>query len=194
MTDLVFPECADLLRASIQTCYQATEDYLAMAAGASAWHATEAWLRCELARALQQQFGVSVWLEGRISEIKKYGNFTLLSFEGHRQSGLVDLCIFPRADDPDDAPLRAIVEVKKVTSSGAFDADAQRIRDLQRMLKDPCSGIVCGLVTTKKQSQITDLRTEIARSLDLAEASIHIQGFKKQDHSGRYYGVIGCIV
>ena len=90
-----------------------------------------------------------------------------------------------------------IVEVKKLGGLGnaaAFDFDAARIRDLQKMLNPAPHGIVCGLVGIKVASSLGGVKSAVAHNLGLGETDIIHAGFTTVDSTGYYYGAIGGAV
>jgi hypothetical protein len=188
----------DFLTAVLLSGASAIEEYLEMTGDGQVWDTPEFWLKAQIARHLRKECGFYIYLERRVSDLVSDANSGELekrALEGVRQTGRIDLVVYEGTQDPSQASIIGVVEVKKVTSSWCFNDDILRILDVLRLVPD-AHGIVAGLFQCKHSQQAQDLRPALATSLNgvpgLARDTDLQLATTKDDRS--YTGMIGAIV
>jgi len=156
----------ELLDAVLSVGNEAIARYLEIAGDAHVWDTPEFWLQSEIANALAKAHFVR--LEHRVSDTLHYASDGVSDSperEVERQTGRVDIALYEKVPNPNDASLNAIIEVKKIVNDWCLNADAARILAISKSCGDHVRGIVGGLYFAKSQDQMNALFHEITNRL-----------------------------
>jgi hypothetical protein len=165
----------------------AAEDY-ARASTLNVWQAPESWLQTAIAHDLRDRFYVA--LEVPTGNVTKWHNTGLLESKTSTEllrSGRIDIVLFNRDPDPDEAHTVGLIEVKKFGQPGVAIDDGLRLKVLARDIDTVRTACVAAHLQCKSSdaldAQIEGLLTEVHAS----KSSASVEEYR---HHGDYCAAI----
>ena len=95
--------------------------------------------------------------------------------QGDRITGRVDIALYERTPKPEDASLKAVIELKKIDSDYCSQDDAIRVREISRVWENKILGIVAGLFSCVSEDQARSLFEETEKRLGEVVGSSRIK-------------------